>query len=53
MTLHYWFMFPVAGFIATTAIASGVGGTTFFSLLLILVLGLSDEVAIGTGLRRR
>ena len=53
MTLHYWFMFPVGGLIATTAMASGAGGATFFSPFSILVLGLSLEVAMGTGLGRR
>ncbi|MCL7455516.1 MAG: sulfite exporter TauE/SafE family protein, partial [Anaerolineae bacterium] len=50
MTLDYWFMFPAAVLIATIAMASGVGGATFFSPLLILALGLPPEVAIGTGL---
>lgn len=50
MTLQYWFMFPAAILIATTAMASGVGGATFFSPLFILALGLSPEVAIGAGL---
>lgn len=43
-------MFPVAILIATTAMASGVGGATFFSPLFILALGLQPEIAIGTGL---
>lgn len=50
MTLQYWFMFPIAILIATIAMASGVGGATFFSPLFILALGLPPEVAIGTGL---
>jgi uncharacterized membrane protein YfcA len=50
MTLQYWFMLPIAVLIATVAIASGVGGATFFSPLFILALGLPPEVAIGTGL---
>jgi hypothetical protein len=50
MTLQYWFMLPIAVLIATTAMASGVGGATFFSPLFILALGLPPEVAIGTGL---
>ena len=28
--LQYWFMLPIAVLIATTAMASGVGGATFF-----------------------
>lgn len=43
-------MLPVALLIATTAMASGVEGATFFSPLFILALGLPPEVAIGTGL---
>jgi uncharacterized membrane protein YfcA len=50
MTLQYWFMFPIAVVIAATAMASGVGGATFFSPLFILALGLPPEIAIGTGL---
>ena len=30
MTLQYWFMLPIAVLIATVAMASGVGGATFF-----------------------
>ena len=48
--LWYWFMLPIAVVIATTAMASGVGGATFFSPLFILALGLQPEVAIGIGL---
>jgi hypothetical protein len=43
-------MFPVSILIATTAMASGVGGATFFAPILILILRLPPEVAIGTGL---
>jgi uncharacterized membrane protein YfcA len=43
-------MFPTSILIATAAMASGVGGATFFSPLFILALGLSPEIAIGTGL---
>jgi len=50
VTPQYWFMLPVAILIATTAMASGVGGATFFAPLFILALGLPPEVAIGTGL---
>jgi uncharacterized membrane protein YfcA len=50
MTLQYWFMFPIAVLFATIAMASGVGGATFFSPFFILALGLPAEVAIGTGL---
>jgi uncharacterized membrane protein YfcA len=50
LTLQYWFMLPIGVLIATTAVASGVGGATFFSPLFILALGLPPEVAIGTGL---
>ena len=50
MTLQYWYMLPVAVLFATIAMASGVGGATFFSPFFILALGLPAEVAIGTGL---
>ena len=43
MTLQYWYMFPIAILIATIAMASGVGGATFFSPLFILALGLPPE----------
>lgn len=50
MSLEYWYMLPVVIFIATIAMAAGVGGATFFSPFFILALSLSPEVAIGTGL---
>ena len=50
MSMEYWFVFPVAVAIAATAMASGVGGATFFAPFFIIVLGLPPEVAIGTGL---
>ena len=50
MTLEYWFMLPAAFAIATIAMASGIGGATFFSPLFILALRLPPEVAIGTAL---
>jgi len=50
MTLAYWYLFPVAMAISTIAMASGIGGATFFSPFFMLVLGLQPEVAIGTGL---
>ena len=50
MSLEYWFMFPIAILVATTAMASGVAGATFFAPIFILGLQLSPEVAIGTGL---
>lgn len=50
VTLDYWFMMPISIVIATTAMASGVEGATFFTPLFILALDLSPEVAIGTGL---
>jgi len=43
-------MFPIAILVATTAMASGVGGATFFSPIFILVLRLPPDVAIGTAL---
>lgn len=50
MTLDYWYMFPVGILVATIAMASGVGGATFFAPIFILGLRLPPEVAIGTGL---
>ncbi len=50
LTFEYWFMLPVAVLFATTAMASGVEGATFFTPLFILALGLPAEIAIGTGL---
>jgi len=43
-------MFPVSILVATTAMASGVEGATFFAPIFILLLRLPPEVAIGTGL---
>lgn len=50
MSLTFWYMLPVAIAIATVAMASGVGGATFFAPLFILGLGLSPELAVGAGL---
>lgn len=50
MTMQFWYMLPVAVIVATIAMASGIGGATFFSPIFMLALGLSPEVAIGTGL---
>jgi uncharacterized membrane protein YfcA len=50
MSFEYWFVFPVAVLVATIAMASGIGGATFFSPFFLLALGLAPEVAIGTGL---
>jgi hypothetical protein len=49
MSLEYWYLLPVAILVATVAMASGVGGATFFTPILILGLGLPTEVAIGVG----
>lgn len=50
LSLQYWYMLPISILIATTAMASGVGGATFFAPLFILGLGLPPEVAVGVGL---
>jgi uncharacterized membrane protein YfcA len=50
MTLQYWYLLPVSILVATTAMASGVGGATFFSPIFILLLRLPPDVAIGTAL---
>ncbi len=50
MSFEYWYLFPISVLIATTAMASGVEGATFFAPLFLLGLKLPPEVAIGTGL---
>ena len=50
MSVEFWYMLPIGIVIATIAMASGVGGATFFSPLFILGLGLSPELAVGSGL---
>lgn len=50
MDFHYWFMFPISILVAITAMASGIGGATFFAPIFILGLRLSPEIAIGVGL---
>lgn len=50
MMLQYWFMFPVATVIATVAMSSSIGGGVFFAPIMILVLKLPPQVAIGAGL---
>jgi uncharacterized membrane protein YfcA len=50
MSVEFWYMLPIGIVIATIAMASGVGGATFFSPLFILGLGLSPELAVGAGL---
>lgn len=50
MVWELWWLFPASVLIATTAMASGVGGAVFFSPIFLLILGLEPEVAIGTAL---
>ncbi|MCS3698685.1 sulfite exporter TauE/SafE family protein [Salinibacter ruber] len=50
MSVEFWYMLPIGIVIATIAMASGVGGATFFSPLFILGLGLPPELAVGSGL---
>ena len=50
MNLQFWYMLPVSILIATTAMASGVEGGTFFAPVFILALQLPPEVAIGVAL---
>jgi hypothetical protein len=38
MTFEYWFLFPVAVLVAAMAMASGVGGATFFTPIFIISL---------------
>ena len=42
----HWYLFPISILIATTAMASGVGGAVFFSPLFILVLQLEPAVSV-------
>jgi uncharacterized membrane protein YfcA len=48
--MEYWYMFPIAIAVATLANSAGIGGATFFAPLMLIVLGLPPEVAIGTAL---
>lgn len=50
MSFEYWYMFPISTVIAMIAMASGVGGATFFTPIFLLWLKLPIEIAIGTGL---
>ncbi len=50
VTFEHWYLFPVSILIATTAMASGIGGAVFFSPLFMLVLKLEPVVAVGTAL---
>ncbi len=50
MTFDNWYLFPISILIATTAMASGIGGAVFFSPLFMLVLRLEPVVAVGTAL---
>lgn len=49
-SLEYWYLFPISILIATTAMASGIGGAVFFSPLFILVFKLEPSVAVGIAL---
>ena len=53
----YWFMFPVSILIATTAMASGIGGAAYFTPLFLVVFPLlgpeyvmTPVAAVGTAL---
>ena len=46
----FWYLFPISILIATTAMASGIGGAVFFAPLFILGLKLEPAVAVGTAL---
>ncbi len=50
LTFENWYLFPVSIVVATTAMASGIGGAVFFSPIFLLVLKLEPTVAIGTAL---
>lgn len=50
MTFEFWYLFPLSILIATTAMATGIGGAVFFLPLFMLVLKLEPSVAVGTAL---
>jgi len=50
MNLEFWYLLPISIVFATIAMASGVEGATFFTPLFIIGIGLTPEIAIGTGL---
>ncbi len=50
MSAEYWFMFPVSIQVAAIAMAAGIAGTSLFSPIIILGLGLPPDIAIATGL---
>ena len=50
LTFDNWYLFPVSILVATTAMASGIGGAVFFSPIFLLVLKLEPTVAIGAAL---
>lgn len=50
MNLEFWYMLPVSIVVATTAMASGVEGATFFAPIFLILLGLPPEIAISAGL---
>ncbi len=50
MDLTFWWLFPVAIVIAAVANGAGIGGATFFSPLLVIVVGLEPATAVGVAL---
>lgn len=50
MPLDLWYLFPVSMLIAAVAMASGITGSTFFTPIFIMGLGLRPDIAITGGL---
>ena len=50
MNLEFWYLFPIAMLVSTVAISSGVNGSTFFTPIFVLGLGLPLRVAIAAAL---
>lgn len=50
MDLSFWWLLPVGIVIAAVANGAGIGGATFFSPLLVIVVGLEPVTAVGVAL---
>ena len=50
MDLSFWWLFPAGIVIAAFANGAGIGGATFFSPLLVFVVGLEPVTAVGVAL---
>ena len=50
VTFELWYLLPISILVATTAMASGIGGAVFFAPLFIIALKLEPSVAVGAAL---